>query len=207
MLVVSKFKLYLYISCILQVQFHVFQIFFPGKQLNSFELSFQEPALHLGSLTCEFTNVTVMGLGCGFWRVFLALVFWSELLNWIYCWLWGNYKWKILSYNFWFFMLFLPFLSPPPKYDQEPRSCYYLFFIFYFPFLQSLALISQNSASNCLLMCSALSITGVASFLHCSVCPAISSFGSVFICASLPVCKPPLRGHCFDLLVHCCNMR
>lgn len=75
MLVVSKFKLYLYISCILQVQFHVFQIFFPGKQLNSFELSFQEPALHLGSLTCEFTNVTVMGLGCGFWRVFLALVF------------------------------------------------------------------------------------------------------------------------------------
>lgn len=75
MLVVSKFKLYLYISCILQVQFHVFQIFFPGKQLNSFELSFQEPALHLRYLTCEFTNVTFMGLGCGFWRVFLALVF------------------------------------------------------------------------------------------------------------------------------------
>lgn len=63
----------------LQTQFHGFEIFFPGKQLNSFELSFHEPALHLRTLTCEFSNVTFVGLGCGSWRGFLALVFWSEL--------------------------------------------------------------------------------------------------------------------------------
>lgn len=127
-----------------------------------------------------------------------------EILNWIFCWLWDNYKWKIVIQ----FLIFHAFLaiSLPPKYDQKPRSCYYLFFIFYFAFLQSLALLSQNSASNCLLMCSALPISVEASFLHCNICPAICSFGSVFPYASSAVCKPPIRGHCFDLPVHCCNM-
>lgn len=198
-------------SCMLQTQFHIFQIFFPGKQLNSFELSFPESALHLRTLTCEFTDVTLVGFGCGFWRGFLALVFWIALKCWNYsseftvdCGVITNGRFCHTTSNF---PCFSCHFSPsfPPKYDQRPRFCFYLFFIFYFPFLQSLALINRQLETEFWEMCSALLVTVVTSFLLCDVCPAVSNFGSVIPHASSPVCKRPVRGHCFGLLVHCFN--